>query len=159
MIGTFEELQTLPSRPVPLLQRNQTTKEYIVTFTVLVAFIGDMVNLAGFLLSLQIVSSSVLVLFYAFKHRKYFVTSSLCGLPFICYWLGQYILSLMRVDIEGGISFRMRARSLICPSSWKTSMLLNIAECKLFNEIHFLLEKCQLFGSFRTWKRALITGP
>lgn len=49
MISTFEELQTLPSRPVPLLQRNQTTKEYIVTFTVLVAFIDDTVNFVGFL--------------------------------------------------------------------------------------------------------------
>jgi len=34
LILAFEELQALADRPVPLLQRNQPTKEYIVDFTV-----------------------------------------------------------------------------------------------------------------------------
>ena len=52
LISTFEELQALPDRPVPLLQRNQTTKEYIVVFTVLVAFVDDTINVVSYLLPL-----------------------------------------------------------------------------------------------------------
>lgn len=65
----------------------------------------------------------------------------------------------MEVDFKGGISLKMRARSLLCPSSWKASLLFNIAGCELFNEMYFLLEKCQLLGSSRSLISTLITGP
>jgi len=65
----------------------------------------------------------------------------------------------MEVDFKGGISLKTRVKLLLCPSNWKASLLFNAAECELFSEIYFLLEKCQLLGSSRSLRSALVTGP